>query len=115
MPNYRCNRVPGGTYFFTVNLLERRKNLLVDHIDELRTSIRKTMPFHIDSWVILPDHMHCIWTLPENDNYSSVGKLSKESSQSLFLHLSIDLKPELKIMNVEYGNVVFGSIPFVMN
>ncbi|HID83110.1 MAG TPA: transposase [Chromatiales bacterium] len=70
MSNYRRNRVPGGTYFFTVNLLERRKQILVDHIDALRTAIRKTRrkaPFHIDAWVILPDHMHCIWTLPEGD------------------------------------------------
>ena len=63
MSNYRRNKVLGGTYFFTVNLLERKKSLLVDHIDELRTAIRttrKTKPFHIDAWVVLPDHMHCI-------------------------------------------------------
>lgn len=74
MPNYRRNRVPGGAYFLTVNLLERRKSLLVDHIDELRTSIRKIRrkkPFNIDAWVVLPDHMHCIWMLPVgDDNYS---------------------------------------------
>jgi putative transposase len=70
MSNYRRNRVVGGTYFFTVNLLERKKTLLVDHIDELRSAVRKTKikhPFHIDAWVVLPDHLHCIWTLPEND------------------------------------------------
>ncbi len=71
MSNYRRNRVAGGTYFFTVNLLERKKTLLVDHIDELHHAIAKTRnnkPFHIDGWVILPDHMHCIWTLPEGDD-----------------------------------------------
>jgi putative transposase len=71
MSNYRRNRVAGGTYFFTVNLLERKKTLLVDHIDELRCAITKTRnhkPFHIDGWVILPDHMHCIWTLPKGDD-----------------------------------------------
>lgn len=70
MSNYRRYRVPGGTYFFTVNLLERDKSLLVDHIDNLRLAIRKVKqkrPFHIDAWVVLPDHMHCIWTLPAND------------------------------------------------
>ena len=88
MPNYRRNRVPGGTYFFTVNLLERRKRLLVDHIDELRTAIHKTrrkMPFHIDAWVVLPDHMHCILTLPEgDDNYSNRWRaIKKEFSKSI--------------------------------
>lgn len=71
MPNYRRNYVSGGGYFFTVNLLERNKSLLVDQIGALRRSISNThrnKPFDIDAWVILPDHMHCIWTLPENDS-----------------------------------------------
>jgi len=42
MPDYRRFRVPGGTYFFTVNLLERRLDLLVRHIDLLRESVRIT-------------------------------------------------------------------------
>ena len=71
MPNYRRNYITGGSYFFTVNLLERNKSLLVDHISNLRTAIRNTKknkPFEIDAWVILPDHMHSIWTLPEDDS-----------------------------------------------
>jgi putative transposase len=71
MPDYRRNRVPGGTYFFTVNLLERRGTLLTDHIDLLRRVVnqtKKNKPFHIDAWVVLPDHMHCVWTLPINDD-----------------------------------------------
>jgi len=71
MPNYRRYRVPGGTYFFTVNLLERRLDLLVRHIDDLRVAVRATKrdrPFHIDAWVILPDHMHALWTLPPGDD-----------------------------------------------
>jgi putative transposase len=70
MPDYRRNRVPGGTYFFTVNLANRRSDLLVREIETLRAAIRAVRvatPFHIDAWVILPDHMHCIWTLPEDD------------------------------------------------
>ncbi len=81
MPDYRRNRVPGGTYFFTVNLLERRSDLLIRHIHELREAIREVRrprPFHIDAWVILPEHMHCIWTLPEgDDDYSSRWKAIK--------------------------------------
>jgi putative transposase len=62
--------VPGGCYFFTVNLLERRQSLLIDHIDILRDAVRRVRhlhPFHIDAWVVLPDHMHCVWTLPPDD------------------------------------------------
>ena len=71
MPDYRRYRVPGGTYFFTVNLLERRLDTLVRHIDILREAVRATRrdrPFYIDAWVVLPDHMHCIWTLPPGDD-----------------------------------------------
>ncbi|MQX35115.1 REP-associated tyrosine transposase [Roseospira navarrensis] len=81
MPNYRRNRVPGASYFFTVALLERRKSLLVDHIDVLRQcvqQVRTQRPFYIDAWVVLPDHMHCIWTLPGGDaDYATRWRLIK--------------------------------------
>jgi putative transposase len=70
MPDYRRNRVPGGTFFFTVNLFDRRSNMLVARIDALRDAVRQARaraPFHIDAWVVLPDHMHCLWTLPKDD------------------------------------------------
>ena len=54
---YRRANVPGGTYFFTVNLAERKRTLLVDHIDSLREvmrDVKKSHPFHIDAMVILP-------------------------------------------------------------
>jgi hypothetical protein len=63
MPDYRHNRVPGGTFLFTVNLLDRRSSLLVANIDALRDAVRRIgarTPFHIDAWVVLPDHMHCL-------------------------------------------------------
>jgi putative transposase len=71
MPNYRRRRVPGATYFFTVNLFDRRSDLLVTRIDLLRHPVRMTRqryPFHIDAWVVLSDHIHCLWTLPEGDS-----------------------------------------------
>jgi putative transposase len=71
MPNYRRNRIAGATYFFTVNLLDRRSDLLVTHIDALREAVRKVReqsPFYIDAWVVLPDHMDCLWTLPGADS-----------------------------------------------
>ena len=70
MPNYRRHRVPGGTYFFTVNLLERQRRLFVTEIETLREAVRKVRaarPFLIDCWVVLPDHLHCVWTLPPDD------------------------------------------------
>ena len=70
MPDYRRNRVPGGCYFFTVNLMDRRADVLVARVDLLREAVRRVRersPFHIDAWVVLPDHMHCVWTLPEGD------------------------------------------------
>lgn len=61
MPNYRRNRVKGGCYFFTVNLLVRKQNpLFVKNIELLRDVVKRVRtqyPFHIDGWVILPDHM----------------------------------------------------------
>ena len=70
MPNYRRAWVPGGTYFFTVNLLERRRCLLVERIDVLGDAFRAARairPFAMPAWVVLPDHLHCLWVLPEGD------------------------------------------------
>ena len=71
MPEYRRAWHPGGTYFFTVNLLQRHNNdLLVRHINILRHAIRSVKtryPFRIHGWVILPEHMHCMWELPPGD------------------------------------------------
>ena len=84
MPNYRRIRIPGGCFFFTVNLLARRGNdLLTRRIDLLRDSVRrvrKTRPFAIDAWVVLPDHLHCIWTLPPGDaDFSTRWRLIKST------------------------------------
>jgi putative transposase len=71
MPNYRRNRIAGATYFFTVNLRDRGSRLLVAQIGTLREivrDVRRQSPFGIDAWVVLPDHMHCLWTLPEGDS-----------------------------------------------
>lgn len=70
MTAYRRLTVPGGKYFFTVNLAERSRSLLTDNIELLRASFRQVKfshPFAIDAVVILPDHLHCIWTLPNGD------------------------------------------------
>jgi len=82
MPNYRRAFIPGGTYFFTVNLLQRHNNnLLIREINLLREvvqKVRKNHPFYIDAWVVLPDHLHCVWTLPLDDsNFSLRWRLIK--------------------------------------
>jgi putative transposase len=81
MTNYRRNRIAGGSYFFTVNLADRASSLLVDHIDLLRNAIRYTRerhPFIVDAMVILPDHLHAVWTLPyDNADYALRWRLIK--------------------------------------
>ena len=70
--DYRRLWQPGGCYFFTVNLQQRQNNnLLLQHIDALRTAVRRTRkhyPFTIHGWVVLPDHLHCLLELPNNDS-----------------------------------------------
>ena len=70
MPNYKRPKVPGATVFFTVTLAARGSSLLVDQVAALRQAVRATRqdhPLHIDAWVVLPDHLHAVWTLPEGD------------------------------------------------
>lgn len=67
---YRRARIDGATYFFTVNLAERSSRLLVDRIDDLREAVRgvrQEHPFEILAWVVMPDHIHAVWRLPESD------------------------------------------------
>jgi putative transposase len=75
MPRYCRTKHPGGTFFFTVVTYRRRP--LFEQEDarrilrEVVQRVRKTHPFTIDAWVLLPDHMHCVWTLPHDDgNFS---------------------------------------------
>jgi putative transposase len=70
MVRYRRNFVPGGTYFFTVTLVDRSSKVLVEHVRALRDAFRtarREYPFEIEAIVILPDHLHAIFTLPTND------------------------------------------------
>jgi len=67
---YRRNRVAGDTYFFTVTLRDRSSDRLLRHIDLLRSTfrmVRGERSITIDAIVILPDHLHAIWTLPDGD------------------------------------------------
>lgn len=71
MSHYRRANASGGTYFFTV-VTYRRQTFLCD--DDVRSALRAAIqyvreqyPFQIDAWVLLPDHLHCLWTLPADD------------------------------------------------
>jgi len=88
MSRYKRPKLPGATVFLTFCLAERGSDLLIRQIDLLRDVARRTRndkPFHIDAWVVLPDHMHCIWTLPEGDaDYSNrIGMLKSRFSREL--------------------------------
>ncbi|HJR75124.1 MAG TPA: transposase [Luteimonas sp.] len=75
MPNYRRQRSPGGCYFFTVALQDRQSTLLIDRIADLRrafSSVRSVRPFVIEAMIVLPEHLHSLWSLPEGDaDYSA--------------------------------------------
>ena len=84
MTGYRRNFVAGGCFFFTVNLANRRQQLLTENVDALRTALRETQrhhPFSIDAIVVLPDHLHAVWTLPEGNARAtcpaSMGSLAR--------------------------------------
>lgn len=89
MSCYIRPRIPGACVFFTVNLVDRGADTLVRHFDVLRQAVAVTgakRPFAIDAWVVLPDHMHCVWTLPEGDRIFRQGwRRSKHSSRGTFV------------------------------
>ncbi len=82
MTNYRRVKIEGGTYFFTQVTHERQPWLCTEIARSLLRSafikVRKKYPFAIDAIVLLPDHIHCIWTLPPNDSdYATRWRLIK--------------------------------------
>ena len=87
--DYRRAWHPGGTYFFTVNLLQRQGNdLLTRNIDLLRfiiKTVQRRHPFKIHGWVVLPEHLHCVIELPPGDaDYATRWRLIKmEFSKAL--------------------------------
>ncbi len=90
MPNYRRLQMPGSTWFFTVNLLQRHNNnLLIEEITTLKACIKKVhraRPFEIIAWVVLTDHMHCLWRLPEGDSDYAILFQSHCSTGTSFIN-----------------------------
>lgn len=76
MSRYRRSKIAGATFFFTVNTYLRRRTLTHPEVRaalrEAIQHVRETFPFTIDAWVLMPDHLHAIWTLPRGD--TSFGK-----------------------------------------
>lgn len=88
MPNYRRMYVSGGTYFFTVRLADPKGTTLVQHVTVLKDCFRKEIrqnPFSILDCVVLPDHLHAIWKLPENDSdfSSRWGRIKSNFTKSV--------------------------------
>ena len=88
MPEYRRARIEGGTYFFTLVTYDRQK---LFHMSEARAilhsafaNVQRRYPFDLHAICLLPDHLHCIWILPDGDvNYSlRWGEIKKEFSKA---------------------------------
>ena len=70
MSRYRRSLATGGTFFFTVNLADRKSDLLVEEMDRLRRAVelaRVRYPFQMLAYCVLPEHLHAVWRLQEND------------------------------------------------
>jgi putative transposase len=106
MPNYRRAWHPGGTYFFTVNLLQRGGNdLLVRHIDLLRDVVRDVRvnhPFTIHGWVVLPDHLHCVIELPQGDD-EFCNSLEADQIEFFAAHGEDGMLPDVRKQRGERG------------
>ena len=124
MSRYRRSLAEGATYFFTVNTYRRKK--LLTHPD-VRTTlheaierVREQMPFTIDAWVLLPDHLHAIWTLPKDDAaYGKRWGMIKAQVSRGCAHLTNGTPPAplhaSSGTNAIFGNGDFGNIKFGMS
>ena len=115
MTEYRRTWHPGATWFFTVNLAERRGNrLLVDRIDVLRIAFRNVRArhaFHMEAIVILPDHLHCVWALgPGDTDFCTRWSLIKGHFSRAIEKASAFRKAAPSGVNEVYGSAVSGNI-----
>ncbi|MEW6532977.1 MAG: transposase [Thermodesulfobacteriota bacterium] len=109
---YRRSRATGATFFFTVVTHKRRKLLCLDlNVGLLRDAFRYVMDRHvfsIDAFVLLPDHLHCIWALPENDNdFSTRWRLIKSYFTRKYRNLS---KANLATNRMEKSQQTVGRV-----
>ena len=104
MPEYRRSILPGGTFFFTVVTYHRRKifstPLARDLLHAAFEDVKKRYPFTIDAICLLPDHIHCIWTLPEDDSNYSLrwGEIKRVFSKAYLAQVALqDVKSESRL------------------
>ena len=111
---YRRNLVPGGSYFFTVTLAERGSDRLVRHVGLLREAFRvarRERPFRIDAIVVLPDHLHTVWTLPVEDaDYPGRWRRIKADFSRQVAAIDPRLS-KIAAANTGSGSAATGSIP----
>ncbi|EIC30796.1 transposase [Methylomicrobium album BG8] len=114
MSNYQRLRITGGCYFFTVVTWRRRRVFIDDaRVQMLRDALRKvkqTRPFQIDAMVVLPDHLHCIWRLPENDaDYSSRWREIKKMVSRQIDTTTNARQERLVCGSADFGNTLYAT------
>jgi len=108
MATFRRSLTPGATYFFTVNT-EKRQPVLTSQafytaIKESFRDVMASRPFKIDAFVLLPDHLHCIWTLPDGDSdYATRWSLVKRKVSQATCHLIPTNVSDSKVKRKELG------------
>jgi putative transposase len=95
MPEYQRAAIEGGTYFFTVVTNNRQPVLthatVRQSLREGIQEVRQSLPFIIEAWVLLPDHLHAIWTLPEGDsNYQARWAIIKRAVSKRWINMTSD-------------------------
>lgn len=109
-------RIPAASVFFTVTLAARGSDNLVQYIDALRAAVRAPRaerPFAIKAWVVLPDHMHCVWQLPMGDSDYSTRMGAIKARFSMSLRRS-GFTPTYRRVRWGYGKNGFGNITSAM-
>jgi len=102
MANYIRARGKGATYFFTVAIADRRTRLLTDHIDLLRrayVSMNADRAIICQAMVVLPDHLHAVWTLPDGDGDFSTRWAVLKSQFTRLLKKEVGYKPTLRSLS----------------
>jgi len=110
MPNYRRAKTSSTTYFFTIVTYRRQPILCLNEsravLKEVVSEIARRYPFTVDAWVLLPDHFHCIWTLPEGDSdYSTRWALIKKDFTKIISKTTITSTPNQSRKSHREGTV----------